>query len=162
MGQAADILQDYLDRMGLAMLAGDFEIYRAGVLLPFHLETGSGQMIVATEEELRIGFDTFLSLLRNSVVTDYIRIVSEAELLKPGVIRGQYTSHLMSNSQRILPPHDSMMILRQSAQDQVWRCSEIRSSITASQWPIHEITVGPQDRTAAPPIMPDPPKDAEE
>jgi hypothetical protein len=132
--QMQELLQTWLDDMGAAVLAGDWPGYAARVCLPFHLITDAASLVVATEQELRQGFDTFLTMLRAEQITDYIRLADSAVQINRRLISGRYTTHLMAGGNRVVPPFRSQITLRQEAG--VWRAASISNALTNSSWPI--------------------------
>lgn len=130
----AAILQSYLDDVGAAVLAGDWESYESRVALPFQLTTQTAVMIVSNTKDLRAGFDDFHHMLRSQRVTDYVRIADRAEKLADGRMSGRYTSHLVAGTQRILPPFKSDITLRLVGN--LWRATAITNELTNSRWPM--------------------------
>jgi hypothetical protein len=130
----SDILQDYLDRIATAVLTGDWATYEAGVVLPFHLVTHAANITVATQDDLRAGFDAFHQTLQIQRVTDFIRLVETAKLLDKDLISGRYVTHLMAGSHRIIPPYTSQITLRR--QDGIWRAASITNALANSRWPL--------------------------
>lgn len=80
------IVQTYLDDIAAAVMKGDFVTYRDAVSLPFHLITHSASLVVSTEQELRVGFETFNKMLISQQVTQYIRLVESAKQLDQTLI----------------------------------------------------------------------------
>ncbi len=134
MTDALDILQDWLDVMSDATIAAKWEIYRVGVELPFHLITDAFSVSVATEAELRRGFDVFIETLRAQKATDYIRIARSAEFVSPHLIAGGYESEILSNGARIVAPYRSRVILRN--REEGWRAASIVNGLSNAKWPI--------------------------
>ena len=132
--KTATILQTYLDEIGVAVMGGDFETYRAGVVLPFHLVTQTESLSLATDDDLRIGFDSFVSMLKSQRVTDYIRLVESAQLLDADLIAGRYITHVIAGGMRVFDPFSSQITLRRV--DGHWRAASITNAVAKSRWPL--------------------------
>lgn len=131
---AMELAQSYLDEIGNAVLAGDWDTYRAHVELPFTLITETATIVVATEEDLRKGFDSFHDMLKFQKITQYIRLADSAVALGDTLISTRYVSHFIAGSHRIIPPFRSTMTLRLVGNR--WRAIAITNSISNMQWPI--------------------------
>lgn len=134
MSDAAAILQAYLDGVSTLTLAQDWAGYRQMVALPCAVVSHDESKIITTEAELRQGFDDFAQSLRALRVTDFIRLVANAQSLDADLISGSYTTHLISGGQRILAPYTSLMTLRQI--EGRWRAASITNGLANSRWPL--------------------------
>lgn len=134
MTAAPQVLQRYLDEIAGAVMRRDWPAYRAGVSLPFQLVTHSASLHIDTEEELRLGFDTFADTLRIQRITDYLRLVESAEQLDEALITGRYITHMMAGAYRVIPPFRSQITLRM--EDGRWRAASITNALANSRWPI--------------------------
>ncbi|MFN4154989.1 MAG: hypothetical protein ACK4HF_10060 [Paracoccaceae bacterium] len=132
--QAATILQTYLDEISVAVLAGDFAAYRAGMVVPFHLVTHAESISLDTDEALREGFESFCAMLKSQRVTDYIRLVEGAQTLDPDLISGRYITHVISGGMRVFDPFSSQITL--CREDGHWRAASITNAIAKSRWPM--------------------------
>ena len=128
------ILQTYLDRVAVAIMANDWPSYADAVSLPFDLVTGGTSISVTTSDDLRVGFQSFVQTLRTQQVTDYIRIVISSTYVSDDEITGSYDSHFTSHSYRILPPFTSHISLR--LVDQTWRATSISNPLANARWPL--------------------------
>lgn len=128
------IAQDYLDEIAAAVMAGDYQTYRDGMTLPFHLITHTTNMVVATEDAARDGFEQFRGLLLSQRVTDYIRLVDSAQQLDAGLISARYVTHLIAGSQRIIEPFHSSITLRVTGNR--WCAASITNALANSRWPL--------------------------
>jgi hypothetical protein len=131
---AKTLLQSWLDRMSATVLADDWTTYAAHVDLPFRLVTETGDMLVATDAELRRGFDGFVAALRSQNVTDYVRLVSSARHPGPDRLEGTYDTHTLSHGQRVLPIYRSAITLHR--QGETWRATWIANTLNNDRWPI--------------------------
>lgn len=132
--EAHTTLQTYLDEVGATVMNDDWDGYFARVCLPFHLVTQTASMIIATEDDLRAGFDTFVQTLRIRHVTDYIRLAEDSVQVDESLISGRYVSHIMAGSHRIVPPFRSQITLRRD--NGIWRGTSITNTLANSRWPI--------------------------
>jgi hypothetical protein len=144
MSDAPHILQHYLDSIAGAVLRRDWPADRAGVTLPFQLVTHTTSLHIATEDDLRLGFDTFARTLHIQRITDYVRLVEGAERLDEVLIIGRYITHLMAGAHRVLPPFRSHITLR--LEDGRWRAASITNALANSRWPVEvPIHITPSD-----------------
>ena len=141
---ALDIFQVYLDMVSLAVMTDDWATYRCAVHLPCHIISHDESKVVATEEDLRAGFDQFSQALRFHKVTDYIRLVEVASRLDAKLISGSYVTHLISGGQRVIPPFRSQLTLRLF--DGQWRAVSITNALANSRWPLVRLALHP-DKT---------------
>lgn len=132
--EASGILQTYLDVIATAVMTNDWDTYRLGVIMPFHLVTHVANITVSTEQDLRAGFDTFRQTLLVQRVTDYIRLVESAKRVDEDLITGGYTTHLLSGGHRLLDPYASQITLRR--QEGAWRAASITNALANSRWPL--------------------------
>ena len=134
---ALAILQNYLDRMGAAVMAGDYDTYAAGVLLPFRLITEESELVVKTDAKLREGFDAFRDMLSSQRATNMIRIAEAAEFSGHDALSGLYKTDILRDAQRIFEPFESRIVLRRSAVGGAWRAEVISNAMRNTHWPIH-------------------------
>lgn len=134
------VLQGWLDEVGAATLAGDWDTYAAHVALPFHLITETSSMVVATEGELRQGFEQFRDTLAHMRITDYLRLADSAVEISPELVSGRYITHLMSGAHRVVPPFRSQATLRLDGGR--WRAASIVNALRNTQWPLGVPSVG--------------------
>ncbi len=138
---APKILQDYLDEVSLAVLAGNWEAYCDAVQLPLHIVSHDESKVVETDADLKAGFDQFRETLNIQKVTDYIRLVETASRLDPSLICGSYMSHLLAGAQRVMPPFRSQITLRLVGNR--WRAASITNALANSRWPLVRMALHP-------------------
>jgi hypothetical protein len=138
---ATRLLQDWLDQMGDATLRGDWDGYVHHVHLPFRLVTETADLTVASQAELRRGFDGFVAALRSQRVSDYIRLVTSATLAGDR-LDGTYVTHVLAESVRVLPRFESAITLERSGT--IWRATLIANSLNNDRWPIDVPGVTPR------------------
>lgn len=137
----ADILQSYLDAVSIAVMTDDWDTYCAGICLPCHIISHNESKVVATVDDLKVGFDQFRDTLRIQRVTDYIRLVESATQLDQELISGRYVSHLICGSHRLMPPFRSEITLR--LVENRWRAASVTNSLPNSRWPLMRLSVNP-------------------
>ena len=130
----AAIVQSYLDDVGAAVLAGDWDAYACRVVLPFQLTTLTAELVVRTEKDLRAGFDDFHLMLCAQRITDYVRLVESAAMTADQLLTGRYTSHLVAGDRRMIEPYASDITLRLVGN--LWRATAISNSLINSRWPL--------------------------
>lgn len=136
------ILQSYLDEVSHAVLTDDWDTYRDSVSLPCHIISHDETKVVATAEDLKSGFELFRDNLQVQKVTDYIRLVESAARMDPDLISGKYTSHILANGQRVLPPFRSQITLRLMGNR--WRATSISNVLANSRWPLVRLALHPE------------------
>lgn len=144
-GNAAIILQDYLDNVSAALMTEDWSAYRDAVILPLHLISNDETRIVATDDALRVGFDQFCATLKIQHITDYIRLVESAGFVDDDMISGSYITHLLVRSHRILNPFRSQMTLK--LQVDRWRVASVTTGLDDSRWPLIRSETSPDTDT---------------
>lgn len=128
------ILQEYLDRIGQAVLKERFDDYRRLVQLPLSILTSSASLTISTEEDLLDGFDDFTEMLQSHSVTDMIRPVKAAVFQGNDHIVGIYETRLMSGSRQVLPSFHSKMWI--GCYDGVWKAIKIHNTTNEARWPM--------------------------
>jgi hypothetical protein len=131
---AKRILQEYLDVVATAVLAGDLESYAERVGLPLLLVTRSARLHVTTLEELADGFDTYTDMLADLGATALQRLVLDADFETPDRIEGHYRTRTLRGDADVLAPFLSLIILERI--DGVWKATAIRNTTNASRWPV--------------------------
>lgn len=145
---ASDIFQVYLDTVSLAVMADDWPAYRRSVHLPCHVISHEESKVVATVDDLRIGFDQFSQTLKFHKITDFIRLVEAATQLDTELISGSYVTHLIAGTQRIMPPFRSQMTLRLIAGH--WRAVSVTNGLANSRWPLVRLALNPDTNAEGP------------
>jgi len=132
--QAKEILQQFLDEVGNAVMRDLFEDYSAHVHLPLSILTSAANLSVETQEDLRDGFDDFTEMLRSRGCTDMLRIVMDAWFEGPETIVGIYETNLIDGTQHVVPQFYSKMWLGRF--DGVWQTTKIHNTTQDQRWPI--------------------------
>ncbi len=142
---ASAILQAYLDEVGRAVMADDWDGYRQCIDLPCHIISTHDSKVVSTVEDLKAGFVQFRDTLRAQRVTDYVRLVEAAAQLDRDLISGLYVSHLIAGSQRLIPPFKSEITLRLVGNN--WRTVSVTNTLANSRWPLVRLAVFPDTQS---------------
>lgn len=145
-------LQSYLDVVAAAVMENDWDAYSRHVCLPFHLVTHTANITVSTQTDLRKGFDDFRNTLKSQHITDYIRLVETASQLDPDLITGQYMTHILAGSQRVIAPFRSSITLRLIGNQ--WRAASITNALANSRWPISIPRLADLPEQTLPPVLP--------
>lgn len=129
-----EVLQAYLDRVGKAVLAERFDLYRDAVQLPLSILTSSASLTVSTEESLLDGFDDYTDMLQSHGVTEMVRTVKVAQFQGNDHIVGIYETKLMNGAKQVLPTFHSKMWI--GCYDGVWKCIKIHNTTNEARWPL--------------------------
>lgn len=140
MSSPRQILEEYLERVGRAVMADDFETYADHVSLPLVLVTEVTTLVIQNIAELEHGFDAFVEMMQSQNVTEFLRVVESAVVSDDGLVSGRYVTHILRDGQPIVPPIGSRIGLR--LEDDRWRAVSIASSLTNARWPIFLPEVG--------------------
>ncbi len=131
---AHDVLQSYLDDMGMAVMNDRVEDYIARVQLPLSIVTSSARLTVATVADLEEGFDDFTDMLLAHGVTEMRRTVHAASFLGNDHIVGVYETRLMAGDRLALPIFHSKMWI--GCYDGVWKAIKICNTTKDTRWPM--------------------------
>jgi hypothetical protein len=134
MSSPRQILEEYLDLMGRAIMADDFDTYADQISLPFVLVTEVTTLVIQNVAELEHGFDAFVEMMQSQDVTEFRRVVESAVVSDDGLVSGRYVTHILRDGQPIVPPFGSRIGLR--FEDDRWRAVSIANSLTNARWPI--------------------------
>ena len=94
---ADEIASALLYKSGVAMVGGDYELFRSCFSLPNYIETSEGARILETEAAFREAFSIVRSKYEENDVTDMARTVLSAELLATGIIGSTHASQLITS-----------------------------------------------------------------
>lgn len=118
--EALAIYQSHLDITSDAMIAGDFDRFRACFAIPHRVATQTVVVDVTSEQQMREGFARFTQSYAAARVTQLIRIARKAEVVAPGTIEGEHDSHQMNGANRVRPAYCNRVRL-ECGDDGVWR-----------------------------------------
>lgn len=131
---ASSILQSYLSSMADAVITERFDIYSAGVHLPFSIVTSAASLSVTTVEDLQDGFDDFNEMLQGHGVTRIIQTVKVAMFESNDRIVGIHQTRLMDGSRQVLPEYYSKMWI--GCFDGIWKAIRTHNTTNDTRWPI--------------------------
>jgi hypothetical protein len=131
---ASEILQNFVTRMADAVVSGRFEIYSAGIQLPFSILTSAASLNVTTIDDLEEGFDEFTDMVLSPGVTKIVQTVKYAAFERNDRIVGIHQTKLMDGAHLVLPDHYSKMWITNF--DGVWKATKIHNTTNDSRWPI--------------------------
>jgi hypothetical protein len=132
---AIEVLQSYLDTSMAALFRADWHDYAATIALPFTMITEASILTVATEAELRAGYDAYQNMIQTQRLTDVVRLAETAAELGETLISGRYITHMLSGALRVVPPYRSTITLRLTGSR--WQAISVTNSLANMQWPIH-------------------------
>lgn len=133
------LYQDRLNTCAAAMVAGDFDAWVQMLDLPWLFCTLRADFVLATDEELRLVFDSLTLLLRANRATHYERSARDAVMVRPDRIEGWHFSHVIADGEWITAPLAArhMMVRR----DGVWLFSEAHYPFDTDTLPLTEEVV---------------------
>jgi len=147
------LYQTRLDAVSAAVLAGDLSAYLACIDFPYLVHTTKAVFILATPEELAPTFHSLHQTLAQRGVTHFERVAREAQLVRPDRIEGQHFTHMISNGERIIPPHPSRQVLVRRGD--TWLFSEAGYPLQTADWPLSTAAIlGDKAARAPAPGMP--------
>ncbi len=121
------------DRLTLALLSGDFALYRSLIALPMTITPRNGETYVLNEEvALRVDFVLYHSMLAVSGVTDVFRDVLAVDQTVTDRAVVTVMTHIMVYSQRISDPFETRFFL--ISESGHWAIREIESSAEHIDW----------------------------
>lgn len=136
---AMTVLQDLIDTQSRALMAADTGLMRTTVQFPYRRITATTDMIIESEDDLRVGVNAFHQSISGMGVNHLIRLVTQADYLSAEYIEGRYMTHVLRNASAMLPPYENHVILRHV--DHAWRVIEIRSELSGHGWPLSLLKV---------------------
>ena len=132
---AIKLLQAYLDDSVATLFRADWNAYATTIALPFTMITEASILTVATEAELRAGYDAYQNMIQTQRLTDVARLAETAAELGETLISGRYITHMLSGALRVVPPYRSTITLRLTGNS--WQAISVTNSLANMQWPIH-------------------------
>ena len=117
---ALAIYQDHVDLLSRALIAGDFATFSARFAFPHVTQTRTDRFVIENAEQHARLFDSHVSGLRISGVTDLVRFADAAWFDSEDVILGAHTSHVMRDGVRLMGPYPNRLRL-QRGPDNIWR-----------------------------------------
>jgi hypothetical protein len=120
--------------MADAVIAGRFDIYSAGVQLPFSIVTSAASLRVTTIEDLEEGFDDFAEMVLSRGVTKIVQTVQFADFESNDRIVGVHRTQLVDGPRLVLPEFYSKMWI--SCFDGVWKATKNHNTTGDTRWPM--------------------------
>ena len=147
---AITILQDWLDRLSDAILAGDRAAWRRYISLPYLHSSNDTRLVIETVEDMERGLRTFGDSLRAQGVNQFVRLAVSAEFLSDDYISGTCVNHILRNAVPMVPSFSGCFVLRRSSSG--WKLVEVHHDISHGSWPITLMKVPQhgQDRQLSP------------
>lgn len=130
----ADILQSYLDGIAMTVMQEQFDAYAARIQLPLRILTSSTSLKVATTEDLKDGFESFIEMIQSHGVTDYLRFVHAANFQGNDYIVGVYETQMRSEGRLVLPVFHSKIWIGQYGG--TWKAIKIHNTTKETRWPM--------------------------
>ena len=132
------IYQKWLDEVGELVFAGNsHRLMDRHITLPYLHRSLDTEMVVETEEEMTTGWSGFADFMKTNGATHYVRSCKSASFLSDDYIEGTHHVYIMRDSQTVVDPYHSRMVLRKK--DGHWRMCETSSAFWHSRWPISTI-----------------------
>lgn len=116
---ALAIAQGVIDRTGLGLMTGDFEVFAPCFCLPQDIETFDGRRHLETLADLRSVFDAVRAFHRKMGVTEMVRHCVTAEYRDPTTISCIHQTRLVRGSLLLQKPYHVFSVL--SFENDVWR-----------------------------------------
>jgi hypothetical protein len=130
----ADILQTYLDDIAQTVMKEQFDAYAARIQLPLRILTSQASLKVATTEDLKDGFESFIEMIQSHGVTDYLRFVHAANFQGNDHIVGVYETRMLSEGRLVLPIFHSKIWIGQYGG--AWKAIKIHNTTKETRWPM--------------------------
>ncbi|MEM1374254.1 MAG: hypothetical protein AAGF78_07725 [Pseudomonadota bacterium] len=119
---AVRIAEQVLDLTGSALLARDFDAFRACFSVPTMVETFEGRRTLGTEEDLRTAFDGVCAHYHGLAMTDLVRRVIAAEFDGAEAIRTTHECRVLSGQNLAQAPY--AVYSRLERDGRAWRIKE--------------------------------------
>ncbi len=131
---AHTIYQEVLDSLSEATLHYDPKALRAGVHFPLRISTATENFIIETEEDWLQSAKVFHQNLVSMGVNNFIRLANKAEFLSENYIQGYHITHIMRNSEKVVPDYENRTTLTRV--DGHWRIASLDSAMQDDRWPV--------------------------
>lgn len=133
--------QDIGERLTIALLSGDFGLYRDLIALPITITPrGASAYVVDDEGCLREDFDQYHLVLKTNAVTDIFRDLQEVTPAGPGRVVVRVITHIMEHANRVADPFETRFFL--SDQGGTWRITAIESAPAHLRWALGQAVDG--------------------
>lgn len=125
--------QAWIDARTESYFLRDFDAYHALVHLPLSIATRKAVLVVATEKDLRVGFDAWCDMLEAQKATDMISTSRHVSFIGEDMIAGTYDTEILSGATRVCPPYRSTATLRRT--DGMWKMVTVANGLSNATWP---------------------------
>ncbi len=130
---SVEAFQSIGDRLTLALLSGDFALYRSLIALPMTITPRNGETYILHDEAaLREDFDLYHNMLAVSGVTDVFRDVLDVDQSVADKAIVRVMTHIMVNALRVSDPFETRFFLVGAGGH--WAIREIESSAEHIDW----------------------------
>jgi hypothetical protein len=125
---ARHITQDFFDRQGEALVAGDNEAGQAFWDLPCTLENMDRRTVVATPEDMQAIFDCFVRQMQSQQLTDMVRTCREVTAKDPTTIWATYETRFIRDGKFLSDlQYTAFVVLRM--RDDRWKASTLQMAV---------------------------------
>jgi hypothetical protein len=109
---AEDVINYTLDRTGMGLETGNFELFSSCFALPHRLSTFEGEKLIETSKDMREVFDSVRNHLATIGGANIVRHVVTAAYRTPTQVEGVHMSHVMNGNLRIKEPYPVFSIVK--------------------------------------------------
>lgn len=125
-------LEQFLDDISEPFFTGDIAKWRARMVLPFSMVTGSGPVTLTNDADVRRNFDLDLEACEAMGLDLVDREPLGFENCEDGTVLASYRTNPMRLGQRITDPYTSTALLHPSAEG--WKMSAILNARGHHAW----------------------------
>ncbi|SNS83025.1 hypothetical protein [Antarctobacter heliothermus] len=125
-------LERFLDDISEPFFTGDIGKWRARMVLPFSMETGSGPVTLTSDADVRRNFDLYLEACEAMGLDVVDREPLGFEHCEDGTVLATYRTNLMRKGQRITAPYTSTALLHPTSEG--WKMSAILNARGHHAW----------------------------
>ncbi|WP_417210112.1 hypothetical protein [Antarctobacter sp.] len=124
--------EQFLTDISEPFLTRDITHWRARMLLPFSMVTGSGPVTLSTDDDVRQNFDLYLEACDAMALDLVHRERMGVEHCEDGTVLASYRTDLMRQGKRITDPYTSTALLHPT--DDGWKMSAILNARGHHAW----------------------------
>lgn len=126
--------QDLLDQITGSVLSGDWDCYLRHTAMPLALVSPPNTVVLSTEDQLRLGFESAVKMYRDLRVTDVVRSLRDQHPIGAYMVALRFDTHVFAGSTRIFPPYPNEAIAR--LESGRWKIAMLACSLLNEEWPI--------------------------
>ena len=127
---AREIAEDLLDRSGMGLTEGDFDLFETCFALPNEMETFDGRRAIVTRADLQAVYDAVRAYYHQIGRTRVDRHIVDAEFRNPTCIVSTHQSRVYAGEELAQQPFEVHSVIE--LQDGVWRIRRSEYAITDS------------------------------